>query len=121
MGKNFEFMPQSALQGLHFFLAKLANFLCSKYISLQKQPLLFPVADVLQLLSKVMAYGDTTLKDIKIKVCAPDLCTSFVPRPIPSFSMFHAEKLGMGLETRLFVYRSVQNYTCTSCFLISKS
>ena len=36
---------------------------------LQKQPLLFPVADVLQLLSKVMAYGDATLKDVKIKVC----------------------------------------------------
>ena len=37
-------------------------------LSLQKQPLLFPVSDVLQLLSKVMAYGDATLKDIKIKV-----------------------------------------------------
>ena len=38
-------------------------------LSLQKQPLLFPVADVLRLLSKVMAYGDATLKDVKIKVC----------------------------------------------------
>ena len=37
-------------------------------LTVQKQPLLFPVFDVLQLLSKVMAYGDATLKDIKIKV-----------------------------------------------------
>ena len=44
-------------------------------LSLQKQPLLFPVADVLQLLSKVMAYGDATLKDIKIKVCDAKLNT----------------------------------------------
>jgi hypothetical protein len=42
-------------------------------LPLQKQPLLFPVADVLQLLSKVMAYGDATLKDVKIKVCDANL------------------------------------------------